>query len=93
MTCDEFFLCISINFIWDSCKFMRHTVRIESPGVERYPMYNQNKEKRRKANWIGHILRKNCLLTRFIEEGAKERRKDLTRRRGRRSKQLVDDLK
>ena len=23
---------------------------------------------RRKANWIGHILRKNCLLKRVIEE-------------------------
>jgi hypothetical protein len=24
--------------------------------------------KRRKANWIGHILRTNCLLKRVIEE-------------------------
>ena len=42
----------------------------------------------RKANWIGHILRKNCLLTHVIEgkiEG--------TARRGRRSKQLLNDLK
>jgi hypothetical protein len=23
--------------------------------------------KRRKANWIGHILRKNCLIKRIIE--------------------------
>jgi hypothetical protein len=23
--------------------------------------------KRRKANWIGHILRRNCLLKHFIE--------------------------
>jgi len=26
----------------------------------------------RKANWIGHILRRNCLLQRFIEGKIKE---------------------
>jgi hypothetical protein len=25
--------------------------------------------KRRKANWIGHILRRNCILKRIIEDG------------------------
>jgi len=24
--------------------------------------------KRRKANWIGHVLRRNCLLKRLIKE-------------------------
>jgi hypothetical protein len=44
--------------------------------------------RRRKANWIGHILRMNCLLS-HISEG-----KIIgTRRRGRRRKQLLDDLK
>jgi ribosomal 50S subunit-associated protein YjgA (DUF615 family) len=43
--------------------------------------------KRRKANWIGHILRRNCLLKHVIE-GKIER----MRRRGRRCKQLLDDL-
>jgi hypothetical protein len=41
--------------------------------------------KRRKANWIGHILRRNCLLKHMIE-GKLEGRK-------RRRKQLLDDLK
>jgi hypothetical protein len=48
--------------------------------------------KRRKANWIGHILRRNCLLQRVIEvkiAGGLE----VTGRRGRRRKQLLDDLK
>jgi hypothetical protein len=27
----------------------------------------------RKANWIGHILRRNCLLKRVIEEKIEER--------------------
>jgi hypothetical protein len=48
--------------------------------------------KRRKANWIGHILRRNCLLKHVIEEKLEGRIK-MTGRRGRRRKQLLDDLK
>jgi hypothetical protein len=48
--------------------------------------------KRRKANWIGHILRRNCLLKRVIE-GKIKGRIEMTGRRGRRRKQLLDDLK
>jgi hypothetical protein len=47
---------------------------------------------RRKANWIGHILRRNCLLKHVIE-GRLDGRIEMTGRRGRRSKQLLDDLK
>jgi hypothetical protein len=47
--------------------------------------------KRRKANWIGHILRRNCLLKHVIQ-GKLERRIEMTGRRGRRRKQLLDDL-
>jgi hypothetical protein len=48
--------------------------------------------KRRKANWIGHILRRNCLLQHVIE-GKLEGRIEMSGRRGRRRKQLLDDLK
>jgi hypothetical protein len=48
--------------------------------------------KRRKANWIGHILRRNCLLKHVIE-GKLEGRTEITGRRGRRRKQLLDDIK
>jgi hypothetical protein len=48
--------------------------------------------KRRKANWIGHILRRNCLLKHVIE-GKLEGRIEMTGRRGRRRKQLLEDLK
>jgi hypothetical protein len=48
--------------------------------------------KRRKANWIGHILRRNCLL-KYVIEGKLEGRIEMTGRRGRRRKQLLDDLK
>jgi hypothetical protein len=48
--------------------------------------------KRRKANWIGHILRRNCLLKHVIQ-GKLEGRVEMTRRRRRRRQQLLDDLK
>jgi hypothetical protein len=47
---------------------------------------------RRKANWIGHILRRNCLL-KHVVEGKIEGRIEVTGNRGRRRKQLLDDLK
>jgi hypothetical protein len=46
----------------------------------------------RKANWIGHILRRNCLLKHVIE-GRTEGRIEVTGRRGSRREQLLDDLK
>jgi hypothetical protein len=47
--------------------------------------------RKRKANWIGHILRRNCLLKEVIE-GNIQGQKEVTRRRGRRHKKLLDDL-
>jgi hypothetical protein len=55
-------------------------------------VYRELYKKRREANWIGHILRRNCLLKPVIE-GKIEIRIDVTGRRGRRHKQLLDDLK
>jgi hypothetical protein len=46
---------------------------------------------KRKANWIGHILRRNCLLQCVIE-GKVKRGIEVTGRRGRRRK-LLDDFK
>jgi len=43
--------------------------------------------KRRKANWIGHILGRNCLQTHVIKG-----KTEVTGRRRRRRKQLLDDL-
>jgi hypothetical protein len=51
-----------------------------------------HKIQRRKANWIGHILRRNCLLKNVIE-GKSEGRTETTGRRGRRRKELLDDIK
>ena len=48
--------------------------------------------RKRKANWIGHIIRRNCLLKQVIE-GKIKGQIEVTRRRGRRRKKLLDDLK
>ena len=44
--------------------------------------------RKRKANWIGHILRRKCLLQQVIE-GKIKGQIEVTRRR----KKLLDDLK
>jgi hypothetical protein len=48
--------------------------------------------RKRKANWICHILRRNCLLKQVIE-GKIKGEKEVRRRRGRKRKKLLDDLK
>jgi hypothetical protein len=45
----------------------------------------------RKANWIGHILRRSALLKHIIE-GKMEAGKEVTGRQERRDKQLLGDL-
>jgi len=47
--------------------------------------------RKRKANWIGHILRRNFLLKQVIE-GKIKGEMEVARRRGRRRKTLVDDF-
>jgi hypothetical protein len=47
---------------------------------------------KRKANWIGHILRRNCLLQQVIE-GERKGGIEVTGRQGRRRRKLLDDLK
>jgi hypothetical protein len=47
---------------------------------------------KRKANWIGHILRRNCLL-RQLTEGKIKGVIEVTARRGRRCRKLLDSLK
>jgi hypothetical protein len=48
--------------------------------------------RKRKANWIGHILRRNCILQ-LVIEGKIQGRIKLTGRQGRRCRKLLDDLK
>jgi len=46
---------------------------------------------KRKANWIGHVLRRNCLLQRVIKGNIKGGI-EVRGRRGRRRRKLLDDL-
>jgi hypothetical protein len=48
--------------------------------------------RKRKANWISHILRRNCLLERVTEVKIQGGIK-VTGRQGRRRRKLLDDLK
>jgi hypothetical protein len=48
--------------------------------------------RKRKANWIGHILPRNCLLQRAIE-GKIKGGIEVTGRPGRKLRKLLDDLK
>jgi hypothetical protein len=47
---------------------------------------------KRKANWIGHILRRNCLLQQVIE-GKIKGGIEVKGRRGRRHRKLLDELR
>jgi hypothetical protein len=47
---------------------------------------------KRKANWIGHILCRNCLLQ-LVIEGKIKGGIEVIGRRGRRRRKLLDDLK
>jgi hypothetical protein len=46
----------------------------------------------RKANWIGHVLRRNCILQRVIE-GKIQGGIEVTGRQGRRHRKPLNDLK
>jgi hypothetical protein len=47
---------------------------------------------KRKANWIGHIYRRNCLLQQVIE-GKIKGGIEVTGRQGRRRRKVLDELK
>jgi len=47
--------------------------------------------RKRKANWIGHILHRNCLLQR-VTEGKMQGGIEVTGRQGKKRRKLLDDL-
>jgi len=49
--------------------------RVRNKGLHRVQEKRNNVHtiKRRKAKWIGHVLRRNCLLKHFIEGKIQER--------------------
>ena len=62
--------------------------RVRNEDVRR----NTIRRIKRTVNWVGHIWRRNCLLTPDIE-GRTEGRIGVTGRRRRKRKQLLGDLK
>jgi hypothetical protein len=59
-----------------------------SKGGNKYPKHS----KKGKANWIGHILRRNCLLKPVIE-GKIEGKIEVMKSQSGRGKKVLDDLK
>jgi hypothetical protein len=55
-------------------------------------IYILHEIRKREANWIGHILRRNCLLQRFTE-GKIQGGIEVTGRQWRKRRKLLDDLK
>ena len=70
-----------VPIMWKMKKYYIESMR------EEYPTYNKQK-----ANWIGHILDRNCLLKHIIE-GNIEGGIEVMGRLGRRYNQLLDDFK
>jgi len=57
-----------------------------------HSLYYGRVQENGRLNWIGHILRRNCLLKQVIE-GKIKGEMGVTRRRGRRRRKLLDDIK
>jgi hypothetical protein len=52
-----------------------------------------HKISKRKASWISHVLRRNCLLQRVIEGNIRGGGIEVTGNRGRRRRKLLDNVK
>jgi len=76
---------------WKNISWTDH-VRKEELQIVKEERNNIQTIKRGKANWIGHSLRRNCHLKHFIEEQIAGRI-EVTGRRRRRHRQLLDNLK
>jgi hypothetical protein len=80
---------------WRRTEKIRWTDRVKNEEVllrVKEQMNILHKIHKRKANWIGHILRRNCLLQRVIE-GKIQGGIEVTGKQGRRCRKLFDDLK
>jgi hypothetical protein len=85
--------CVGIARIhWGFCTvIIRRIETFWSPCITKSQEGEECPIKRRKVNWIGHILRRNCILKHVIE--GKIMRTEVAERGGRGRKQLLGDLK
>jgi len=99
----SFFVIANTKFIWDrrvmwywrGMKKISWTDHVRNEEVLLRAKEQRNilhEIRKRKANWIGHILRRNCLLQRVIR-GKIKGGIEVTGRRGRRRTKLLDDRK
>jgi hypothetical protein len=80
---------------WRRMEKIISTDRVRNEGVllrvkEQWNILHEIRK--RKANWIGHILRRNCLLQ-WEKEGKIQGGIEVTGKQGRRRRKLLDDLK
>ena len=87
-----FLLTVSSNFIISALSWTDYVRNEEVLHRVKEQRNFLHEIRKRKANWIGHILRRNCLLQRVIE-GKIKGGIEVTRKRGRRRRKLLDDLK
>jgi hypothetical protein len=82
--------CTGLYKLWDMTNLIyMYTYILLTVKEQRNILHEISK---RKANWIGHILRRNCLLQQAIE-GKIKWAIEVTGKRGRRRRKLLDDLK
>ena len=79
-------VCVCMCQLDRSCEKWRSITRVKE---QRNILHEISK---RKANWIGHILPRNCLVQGVIE-GKIKGGIEVTGRRGRRRRKLLNDLK
>jgi hypothetical protein len=79
---------------WRTMEKISWTDHVRNEDVLRRVMEQTNnlhEIRKRKTNWIGHILRRNCLPQR-VTEGKIQGGIEVTGRQGRRRRKLLDDL-
>ena len=81
------YICIILYYIY-VCIYNNEGVLLRVKEQRNIP----HEIRKRKANWIGHILCRNCLLQ-GVTEGKIQGGIEVTRRQGRRCMKLLDDLK
>jgi hypothetical protein len=79
---------------WRRMEKMSWTEYVRNEGLLRVKKQRNilHETRKRKANWIGHIMRRNCLL-RQVNEGKIKEGIVVTEGRGRRHRKLLDGLK
>jgi len=91
---DHIFLKLFFLMCWRKVEKVNWTNRVKKEILHKVKEDRHiiPKKKRKKVNWIGHILRRNCLLRHVVEEKVGEK-KEMMGRRVIRRKQQLDELK